>query len=173
MMLSLCCISASCAPCRQPSSQPADHNFLPALPNATYPLDITRSGRAALQNGIYEEEAAPGSATRTRITLNDVQVLGDLNGDDLQDAAVILIADPGGSGTFYYLSAVINRNGAPDPVPAVLLGDRVSITSLTIHNGEINVTLLTRQRDEPMAAKPAVELVRTYRLEENLLVEIP
>lgn len=166
-------LAVSCIPCRTVPHHSFVKTFLTALPNAAYPLDITRSGRAVLHNGVYEEEAAPGSATRTRIMLSDVQVLGDLNGDGLQDAAVILIADPGGSGTFYYLSAVINRNGAPEPVPAVLLGDRISITSIIIHGGEISVTLLTRHPDEPMAAKPAVELVHEYRLRGNTLVEIP
>ncbi|MFC1484667.1 hypothetical protein ACFL6Q_06450 [Candidatus Neomarinimicrobiota bacterium] len=163
----------SCAPGRIVFTPQSAQGFLQGLPDATYPMEITRTGQAPLRNGYYEEEVAPGSASRTRISLGDFQTPGDLNGDELPDAAVILIADPGGSGTFYYLSAVINRDGIPRPMATTLLGDRISIASLDIDNGEITVTLLTRRPDEPMATTPTLEIVRRYALQEQQLTSLP
>ena len=112
-----------------------------------------------------------GSATKTRISLGEEQAAGDLNGDGAKDAAVTLVADPGGSGTFTYLAAVINQEGVARPIASVFLGDRIVVKSLAIQSGEIVVTLLTRKPDEPMAAEPTVEVTRKFRLQGDELVE--
>jgi hypothetical protein len=145
--------------------------MIQALPNAEYPIDVASSGKAQLKNGDFEETAVPGSATKTRISLGEEQATGDLNGDDAQDASVTLVANPGGSGTFTYLAAVINRNGAADPIATVFLGDRIIVKSIAIESGKILVTLLTRKPDEPMAAKPTVEVKRVFKLQGESFVE--
>ncbi len=143
-----------------------------ALPDAEYPIDLVRTGRAQLRDGVFEETAAPGSATKTRIRLGNQQTAGDLNGDGMQDAAVTLIANPGGSGTFTYLAAAVNQNRAAKPIASVLLGDRIIVKSLAIESGEIIVTLLTRRPNEPMAARPTVELKRRFKLRGDDVIEV-
>jgi hypothetical protein len=143
-----------------------------ALPDAEYPIDLVRTGRAQLRDGVFEETVVPGSATKTRIMLGNQQADGDLNGDGIRDAAVTLIANPGGSGTFTYLAAVIAQNGTANPVASVLLGDRIIVKSLAIESGEIIVTLLTREPDEPMAARPTVERRRRFKLRDGNVIEI-
>ncbi len=142
-----------------------------ALPDAEYPVDFARTGRAQLRNGVFEETVVPGSATKTRIMLGNQRAAGDLNGDGIPDAAVTLVANPGGSGTFTYLAAVIAQDGTAKPVASVLLGDRIIVESIAIESGEIIVTLLTREPDEPMAARPTVERKRKFRLRDDRLVE--
>ncbi len=147
-------------------------DFLQTLPNAEYPLDVTSTGTAQLVGGVFEEPAAPGSASMVRVVLGDLRVAGDLDGDGSADAAAILVADPGGSGTFYYLAAVLDRDGTAVPVATTLLGDRIVVDSLVVRSGRIVVGLLTRGPEEAMAAAPTVAVERIFALQGALLVEI-
>ena len=142
------------------------------LSNAEYPIDAASTGKARLINGLFEEQSAPDSATKTKIWLGDAQTIGDLNGDGTDDAVALLIVDAGGSGTFTYLAAIINENGVAKPVASIFLGDRIIVKSLNIQSGEIEVNLLTRQPDEPMANEPTVELTQKFILENLQLKEL-
>lgn len=164
-LLSGCCSMSSAPPTR------AGASIIQALPNAEYPIDVASTGKAQLKNAFFEETVVPGSATRTRISLGEEQATGDLNGDGAEDAVVTLVADPGGSGTFIYLAAVINRNGVAEPIACVLLGDRIAVKSIAIESGKIHVTVLTRKPNEPMAAKPTVEVKRVFKLQGESFVE--
>ena len=90
-------------------------------------MEAASTGRAQLKDGVFEEPAAPDSATKTKIWLGDLRALGDINGDGAEDALVTLVVDPGGSGTFTYLALVLNENGKARPFAAVLLGDRILV----------------------------------------------
>jgi len=149
-----------------------DDDFTQALSNAAYPVEGTSTGTAQLKDGVFEEPAAPGSATKIKVQLGKDPAFGDLNGDGVEDAIVTLVVEPGGSGTFTYLAPVINDHGTPKPGAAVLLGDRIIIKSVSIQNGEVVVTMLTRKPDEPMSAEPTVEVTRTFKLQGDQLVEV-
>jgi len=169
LVLSACSDAAVTAPSQ--ASQ-GSASIREALPNAEYPIDLASTGKAQLKDGSFEELAAPGSATKTTIRLGKKRAFGDVNGDGTEDVAVTLIADPGGSGTFTYLSLVLNEAGVAKPLPAVLLGDRITIKSMGIHPGKVVVTTLTRKPDEPMSAKPTVEETRIFELQGDELVEV-
>jgi len=147
-------------------------SIIDLLPNIEYPIDITSTGKAKLVNGVFEEPAAPGSATKTQVQLTKELATGDINGDGFEDALVLLVADPGGSGTFTYLALVLNDNGNPKPIASVLLGDRIIVKSLAIQDGQVVVKLLTRKPDEPMSAKPTVDVTRIFNLEGDRLHEV-
>ena len=156
----------------QPTQVPQSKvSILEALPNAVYPIELASGGKAQLKDGYFEEEAAPGSATKTKITLGKLQAVGDVNGDGLEDALVTLVADPGGSGTFTYLALVLNQDGKPEPLAAVMLGDRIIVKSLSIQNGIVQITMFTRKPDEPMSVEPTVEVDRIFNFQNNQLVE--
>lgn len=167
-MVSACAGTAVTSP-TQISQKSA--SILQALPNAEYPIEFTRTGKAQLKDGVFEESIAPGSATKTQIRLGKEEALGDVNGDGAEDAAVTLVVDPGGSGTFTYLALVINEQGTAKPLETVLLGDRIIVRSLAIQSGSVVVTMLTRKPDEPMSAEPKVEVTRTFKLQGDKLVE--
>jgi hypothetical protein len=149
----------------------AKASILEALPNVEYLIELASSGKAQLKDGLFEEEAAPGSATKTKIQLGKTQAVGDVNGDGLEDAVVTLVVDPGGSGTFTYLALVLNQEGKPEPLAAVLLGDRIIVKSLALQNGNVQVIMLTRKPDEPMSSEPSVEVQRIFNLQGDQLVE--
>ena len=51
-----------------------------ALLNATYATSVTPRG-AALHDGTFEAEAAPGSASKVIVRLADIAAFGDLDGN--------------------------------------------------------------------------------------------
>lgn len=136
-----------------------DENF---LANMEYKSEWTQSGTAPLVNGEYREQAAPGSATETVVMLTSYAAYGELNGEPA--AAVILVTDPGGSGTFYELAVVVERDGQPVHLTSTQLGDRVQINSLEIVDDAILVDMVAHGPDDPMCC-PTQRVRRSYVLE--------
>jgi hypothetical protein len=141
------------------------------LRNAEYQSEWPASGKARLTDGSYREKYVPGAATELVIRLSDHHAIGDLNGDGAKDAVVILVSNPGGSGTFYDLAVLVSQNGSPKHVATKALGDRIVVKSLAIHSGEIAINLLVRKPDQPMSAEPKVEVTKKFKLREDKLVE--
>jgi heat shock protein HslJ/uncharacterized protein YraI len=138
------------------------------LANMTYQSDWTQSGTATLQNGQYSEAVAPGSATQTKVMLTEYLAFGELDGQI--GAAAILVTDPGGSGTFYELAVVVERDGQPVHVASAPLGDRAQINSLTIQsNGIIVVDMITHGPEDPMCC-PTQQVVRGWALQRDRLI---
>ena len=135
---------------------------LDGLKNAEYTVEGPASGKAKLVNGVYEEPIAKSSA-KVVVTLQSVTGSGDLDGNGVQDAIVVLTVQGSGTGTFYYLFAVLNKNGTPAPIASVKLGDRIKLNALAIQNGEISVDMVTQGPKDSMA-KPTLAVIRKYKL---------
>jgi uncharacterized lipoprotein YbaY/heat shock protein HslJ len=156
---------ASDTPAAEPDAAPdAD-----SLANMEYQSGYTASGTAPLSNGAYSEPAAPGSATEITVQLTEHIAYGELNGQPA--AAVILVTDPGGSGTFYDLAVVMQQDGEPFNVATTMLGDRVQIDSLSIEDGQIRVEMVNQGPNDPMCC-PTQQVVQTYALHDGELVRI-
>ena len=141
-----------------------------ALANATYQSQYTESGEATLVDGEYREQAAPGSATETVVKLTEHITVVELE-DGQPAAAVILVTDPGGSGTFYDLHVLIAGDGEPTDIATAFLGDRVQINSLSVNeNGVIAVDMITHGPDDPMCC-PTLHVLQTYVVQRGELVE--
>ena len=145
---------------------------LAALKNAEYRSEWPSSGKARLTDGRYFEPYEPGAASGVHLTLREYLALGDLNGDGVADAAVILDASGGGSGTFRYVVAVLNEGGQPRHVASAHLGDRVRIEALTIQDGQIVVQLIGHGPDDPLCC-PSQEQTRAFRLVGDTLEPVP
>jgi hypothetical protein len=161
---------ASCAG-RAPMSKARSSLTSEALENAAYKSEWPRSRVAKLNGGEYREKYTEDSASELVIRLTKKVAFGDLDGDGLEDAAVVLLTDPGASGTFYYLAAVINQGGRPDNVAARLLGDRVKIKKVSVEQGDIVIDMIAHGPDDPVCC-PSKRVVRTYRLEEGHLIRL-
>ena len=151
----------------QEAAQSEEEISTETLANMEYQNEFTESGTAPLENGEYREQAAPGSATETKVMLTDYVAAGELNGQP--SIAVVLVTDPGGSGTFYTLHVVQEVDGQPTDVAATLLGDRVQINGITIENNQIIVDMITFAPDDPMCC-PTQEVIQTYELQDGELV---
>jgi heat shock protein HslJ len=151
------------------TSTPVSSLTLEMLQNATYPSEWEESGPITLTNGRYEGKPfVEGGASRLVVTLIEPVAFGDLDGDGVEDAAVILAANAGGSGTFISLEAVRNEGGEPVHLASYPLGDRVRIESLAIEGGQILLEMITHGPDDPMCC-PTQQVVQTYALREGEL----
>jgi hypothetical protein len=125
-----------------------------------------------LVNGRSEVRAAPGSATRIKTWVLGKPVYGDLDGDADEDAAVLLVHAPGGSGTFYYVATALKLDGTYRGQNAVLIGDRVAIRSVAIRNGIVITNYADRRFEQPMTTPPSVNKSKYLTVRGDELEEI-
>lgn len=127
-----------------------------------------------LVNGVFEKPAAPGSAAVNKTQVWDQPVIGDLNDDRKDDAAVCLINSPGGSGTFYYIAAAIKDANTKSykGTNMVLLGDRIQLSKISIENRIITVVYNARKPGEPMAVTPTVTITRKFLVDNGSVKEM-
>ncbi len=140
------------------------------LQQATYLTENTDSGTATLSDGEFRQPVASGSAAEMTIQLGK-WTLGDLDGGGGVDAAAITIEQPGGSGTFHVLHALINQDDGLRDAGTAFLGDRIRVEGVSIHDRVISVAILDRYDDEPFAAAPTRPVIRIFGLEGGSLVE--
>lgn len=119
--------------------------------------------RFDLVDGIAEKQTAPGSKETVRVVGEGVS--GDVNGDGIPEAALLIADDPGGSGTFYYAVLAVNDGGTWHATNALPLGDRIKPEAIEYANGQFVYHFLERKPDEPMAATPSVENTVPVRLD--------
>ncbi len=145
----------------------ADLITLEQLANMSYSSEFTVNGSAPLVDGQTSEQAAPGSATETQTLLTTQVAYGDLSGQPA--AAVVLVTDPGGSGTFYSLHVVGLQEDVPVELAAASLGDRVEINSLAITADQVIVAMVMAGPDDPLCC-PTQQVVQAYELQGSELV---
>ncbi|HEX6061517.1 MAG TPA: serine hydrolase [Candidatus Limnocylindria bacterium] len=138
-----------------------------ALLNASYPTSLVRGG-AQLRNGVYDVEAAPGSASRIIVRLADMAAFGDVDGDGDADGAAILTGSGGGTGTFVELAYVRDDDGAARPLATTLLGDRILVREVRITDHRIVVRLRARGATDPLT-RLTREVTRRFELRGDVL----
>ncbi len=86
----------------------------------------------------------------------------DLNGDSIPDLVFLVTAQPGGSGTFYYVVAAIQgKDGSYVGSDGYLLGDRIApqTTEVSQNPKQKNVIVVNyadRKPTDPMTTSPSV-----------------
>jgi hypothetical protein len=161
------------APTTAPASAPANGTTQAVDPqNATYLID---GKEVTLVNGVAEQAAAPGSATKivTRYFGNAVDI--DLNSDGLMDLGFLLTQDGGGSGTFFYVAAALNTGSGTQGTNAIFLGDRIAPQSTNVDPNnpvQFMVNYMERKLSDPMSAQPSVAVSRTFKLDNGTLMEV-
>lgn len=141
------------------------------LANISFLNESAKAGFVQLVNGMHREPVAEGSAAELVVMLTNHAVFGDVTGDEVEDAVVVLVSQPGGSGSFYDLAVVRGQEDALTNIARIQLGDRVQIKSMHIENGEIVIDLLTQAPDDPMCC-PTQYISHHYVLENGELVLI-
>jgi len=160
---------AACAPeeaARAPTAREVPELSAAALRNATYPSQYIDAGIVRLENGRYED-----ADLRIVVSLLPEYAVGDLDGDSIPDAAVILATNTGGTGTFEDLVFVMNRAGEPEPAASVFLGDRVPVEHIRILEGRVEVDLTMHGPGDPMCC-PTMDVTRQFDFEGGGIVEI-
>ncbi len=166
----------------QPTTLPAPAATATSIPglsedvlkNATYAsLDAESpeyqgGGTMQLVDGGYTIKDPSGTLPDYQVTYLQ-SASGDLNGDGVPDAVVVLAANPGGSGTFVYLLPAINQDGKVENTSSTFLGDRVQIQSLTIADGAVHLDMLVAGPDDPLCC-PSQPASQTYVLKDGRLL---
>jgi len=147
---SLTAVSA-CAADPRPLADPQAWSADPA--SAHYEID---GAAVALDHGVFERPAAPGSASSVRTRIVGAPVSGDLDGDGDEDVVLWLSHQTGGSGTFYYVVAAYREEAGFRGTSAVLLGDRIAPGALAIEHRLVSARHLARGPSEAMAARPTI-----------------
>jgi len=161
--------SPTSAPATQAPQPPAPTGTpVPAAPSGLS-MDMLRNASyfapfynhtVKLVNGAYSE----GTGTdQYSVQMLDTVAFGDLNGDGVEDAALILVENGGGSGVFESLVAVLDISGAPSQAGQAQLGDRVQIKALKIDSGAIALDTVVQGPNDPMCC-PSQPETQSFRL---------
>jgi heat shock protein HslJ len=110
---------------------------------------------------------------RTQILLApDFRVVGDISGDRIPEAAVILAESGGGSGTFHYIAVVGYRNDRLENLGTVPLGDRVQVRSVRILPSKLEAEVVQAGPGDP-ACCPGDLVNRYWSYSDAGLQELP
>ena len=145
---------------------------LDQLRNAEYRLPLLGDQDTPIQFTDGEGQIAFGEGATERVLagiVNDTVAFGDLDGDGIADAAVVVFISGGGSGTFIYLVAVLDRDGAPSQAAWGFLGDRVPVRDLAVAGGRIVAQTVTHRPSDGLCC-PTLEITRTFGLEGDRLI---
>lgn len=126
--------------------------------NISYIID---GQEITLKDGTSESEAAPGSASKVKTEYFGNELVTDLDNDGREDTVFLLTQNMGGTGTFFYVVAALNKENGYLGSDGYLLGDRIApqTTEISQKSGHENVVVVNyadRMPDEPMTAQPSV-----------------
>lgn len=105
----------------------------------------------------------PAVTGYVEVTLLDTFAFGDLNNDGVNDAAVLLAENFGGTGVFVSVNVVLNDGGQPRHAASSMIDDRPQIVNLDIRDGEIFLEAVVHAFDDP-ACCPELSVTRSYKL---------
>ena len=124
-----------------------------------------------LVDGEYEG-VIPGSAAKVVTSVWDVYI-DSLTQEGRDDAAVILVQNPGGSGTFYYIAAGIDKGDGYLGTNAIFLGDRIAMQTVEIDNMQIIVNYTDNVEGDSMADGTSVGVSKWFVVDGDKLIEAP
>ena len=179
------CQSQPAAPAPATSAAPpATDTALPAVPtDTTVPVPAAPTSLTVdmLRNGTYHAPAfdhtvtlvngaySNGSSTDPySVQMLDLVAFGDLNGDGVGDAAILLVENGGGTGQFESVIVVLDSGGAATQAGEAQLGDRAQIKSMNIASGTLALDMLVQGPNDPMCC-PSLPETQSYRLAANKL----
>lgn len=136
--------------------------------SATYYLE---DQAFTLDNGQAQLNQGNGESGLTQIKIFGQPVYGDLNGDELEDAVVVLQQANGGTGVFYYLAVALKTAEGYAGTAALFLGDRIAWQNTAIVKGVITVNYADRLPWEDMSSQPSVGKTRYVIVDNDQLVE--
>lgn len=183
-LIALSLLLAGCtmhAPARATQTPP--ENFGPRMQRAGAGLTLRLLQNAEYQSpdwanfrlveGVFSRTSSHAGASSAYSTeLIQPVIYGDLNGDGIEDAAVILSTQNGGTGHFRELAAMLNRNGEADNVATVPLGDRVVVETGRIVAGAIMLGMRVQGPNDGMCC-PSQSVAWRFRLQGDRLLKLP
>lgn len=109
-----------------------------------------------LKEGKASKEIAPESAIKNTLSLFEEPVYGIFGEKGVPGAAVLLVNNNGGSGTFYYAALAIASGTSYISTNAIFLGDRIAPQTILLQQGVTIYNYADRNEGEHMVAKPSI-----------------
>ncbi len=166
------------APAAAQAEAPAASGTIQSAPfSATALMNATYSGiydePVTLTEGLFEGQPfVAGDPARPTVHYGaGSERYGDLDGDGVPDAIVILIERGGGTGAFSYIAAQLNRDGQPVDAGAVRIEDRIGVKSAAIVGGQVMLEVIM-QGPGDAACCGSHKTLKTYALQDGRLAEI-
>jgi hypothetical protein len=150
-----------------PTASPTPPSLAVRLANLAYAGVLDQPVK--LTDGVAQYD--DGSTTKPVVRLSpEFTATGDLNGDGLEDAVVVLRNETSGTGRFVYLAAVLDARGNPTPLPAVLVGDRVIVKSLAVRDGKVAADLVVQGPNDGLCC-PSLDASWVFALQDGELAQ--
>jgi hypothetical protein len=137
------------------------------IANETYSIGNTK---ITLKDGVASTQIEGSTGVRKTVLLEG-PAFADVNGDGQKDAVLLIKDESGGSGTFYYVAAVLTKSTTELATNSILLGDRIRIKEISVDNGIIYVTILDKEPTEAMSTKPTIEKILKFKIVGEKLVQ--
>ncbi|HET7024354.1 MAG TPA: hypothetical protein VFI39_04045 [Gemmatimonadales bacterium] len=138
------------------------------LRNATYRLAFDPTRTLHLVNGAATDGSELEGTMVVSTTMLDSIARGTLP-DGRASAAVVLVTEAGGTGSFYDLALVADSSGTLTDLATVGLGDRIVLKAIRLNGDSVTVTLLTQGPKDPMCC-PTLEVTRHFALDGGRLL---
>lgn len=129
-------------------------NVATSAKDATYYIN----GQAiTLKDGVSETKPAPGSASKMTTRYFGNEITHDFDKDGRKDVAFLLTQETGGTGTFFYVVAALNKADGYVGSHGLLLGDRIAPQTTEMGKGDVVVVnYADRARGESFTTAPSI-----------------
>jgi heat shock protein HslJ len=118
------------------------------------------------------EPSVPGGASRPNVELvADLRRDGDLDGDGVEEAVVVLLDSSGGTGVFSHVAVVGRVDGELANLGTALLGDRVQLRTLRVAQQQIAAEVVQSGPQDAMCC-PTQLATHVFELRGDALQEI-
>jgi heat shock protein HslJ len=152
-----------------------------ATPEGNTPAMLAKTLGNLSYNGLFPDHTiqlvdgygaySDGGSGKPYVRLVDTLIVqGDLDGDGQEDALTLLEDNSSGSGRFTYLAAVLNVSTQPQPLEALMIGDRTGVKSLALDGSQIVLEMVTQGPGDPMCCA-SWNVRAVYSLDGDRLVE--
>ena len=165
------CSSASASPTPAPiaeatlTPQPSPTSipdYVNKIRNTQYQLGATDALRVVqLTDGKYKQGTV-GGADYVSVNVTDFAATGDLNNDGINEYAMLVAENYGGSGVFVFLAVYSEANGVFTFQTSTMVDDRPMLNALSIDNGEIFLDATIHAAQDPFCC-PTLRMNRHYR----------
>lgn len=118
-------------------------------------------GSPSFQSATFTIDGKPAKIGQGGVAYFGNDVTADLDGDGTPDKAFLITYDGGGSGTFYYAVAALNRPGGYMGSDGYLLGDRIAPQTTEMSHNPVQKYVVVfnyadRNPGEPMTTQPSL-----------------
>jgi hypothetical protein len=163
------CSPSPATPTQTTATTTLDPSFLQPTPfTGQITLEMLKNGEYQAKNGMTLVKLVDGKFESTSgdeplsVSMLDQAAFGDLNSDGIQDAAILLVENYGGSGDFLTLVPVFNNGTALSPSSGYLLGDRVKVNAISIQDGQISMDMLVHAPNDGLCC-PSQVMTQSFR----------